>query len=161
MVWSVEWDGDFVVGGSGQRRLAPNFRLREFQRPDGGVRVHRELVSALQMLRDRFGGPMSVLATDGDGLGAEVGGGSIAGLLAAAAVLETHRLFETAERVDGRVKLRIPDPERLPAIGLEPVLESAFEVTSAFETGGAGCATCASTTPPAWSPRVSTMSWCE
>ena len=63
-MWSVDWDEEFVVGGDGNRRLTPSFRLKEFRRPDGTVRVHRELVSALQLLRDRFGKPLSVRSTD-------------------------------------------------------------------------------------------------
>jgi hypothetical protein len=54
MVWNVEWDKGFIVGGQGNRRLTPNFRLKEFKSETGNIRVHRELVSALQMLREQF-----------------------------------------------------------------------------------------------------------
>ena len=64
MIWTVEWDGGFVVGGDDNRRLTPNFRLKEFRAPDGTVRVHRELVSALQMLRDRYGKSLAIRSTD-------------------------------------------------------------------------------------------------
>ena len=30
-MWSVDWDGDFVVGGDGNTRLTPAFRLKEFR----------------------------------------------------------------------------------------------------------------------------------
>ena len=73
-MWTVDWEDGFVVGGDGNRRLTPSFRLKEFRRPDGTVRVHRELVSGLQLLRDRFGKPLSVRSTDADGLGAVVSG---------------------------------------------------------------------------------------
>src|SRR5688572_31323283 len=84
IMWTVDWDNGFVVGGDGNRRLTPGFRLKEFRRPDGTVRVHRELVSALQLLRDRFGRPLSVLRTEADGLGAVVAGEPAAALHEAA-----------------------------------------------------------------------------
>ena len=84
MVWNVTWDKGFIVGGDGNRRLTPNFRLKEFQSESGSVRVHRELVSALQMLRERFGKSISVSKTDDDGLGAVLAGHSVTELLAAA-----------------------------------------------------------------------------
>ena len=59
-MWSADWDGANVVGGDGNLRLTPSFRLKEFRDTNGGVRVHRELVSAVQLLRDRFGRPLSV-----------------------------------------------------------------------------------------------------
>ena len=71
-MWSAEWDGATVVGGDGNLRLTPSFRLKEFRDANGGVRVHRELVSAVQLLRDRFGRPLSVKRTDPDGLGVVV-----------------------------------------------------------------------------------------
>ncbi len=136
MVWQVEWDGGFVVGGDDGRRLTPNFRLREFRRGDGSVRVHRELVSALQLLRNQFAQPISIRDVDLDGLGALLGAGSTADLLAAADRLEAHHLFATANAEGGQVWVRIPDPEDLPPIGLAQALETAFSVTSAYETTG-------------------------
>ncbi len=136
MVWSVEWDGAFVVGGDGGRRLTPNFRLREFQRPDGKVRVHRELVSALQLLRNRFGKGIGIRGTDDDGLGAKISGNPVGDLLKAADALEAHKLFAEAVQEGEVVKVRIPDPENLPQIGLEQALETAFSVTAAYETAG-------------------------
>ncbi len=136
MVWSVEWDGNFVVGGDGSRRLTPNFRLRELRRSDGGVRVHRELVSALQLLRDRFGRGISVRDVASDGLGATLEAAPVDDLLAAADALEAHHLFAEAVRDGEQVRVRIPDPDRLPQIGLEQALETAFSVTAAYETAG-------------------------
>jgi hypothetical protein len=136
MVWNVEWQGDFVVGGDDGRRLTPNFRLRELRRADGGVRVHRELVSALQILRNRFGRPVAVVDTDADGLGASVRGEPSAELAAAAGALAGRGLFRSIEEADGAIRARIPDPAALPEIDLEEALESAFTVTSGFETSG-------------------------
>lgn len=136
MVWSVDWQGDFVVGGDPQRRLTPNFRLRELHRADGSVKVHRELVSALQMLRDRFGRSIEVEEIDDDGLGAVLRSSAPDDLAQAAADLAPHGLFSTVEGRQDGVCVRIPDPSRLPAIELEEVLESAFLVTAGFETSG-------------------------
>ncbi|MFN8059889.1 MAG: hypothetical protein U0Q12_12080 [Vicinamibacterales bacterium] len=135
-MWSVEWDGGFVVGGDDNRKLTPNFRLKEFRHPGGTVRVHRELVSALQMLRERMGRTIAIRATDPDGLGATIGADDVDGLLKAADSLEAHKLFTEAAQRGDLVHVRIPDPARMPAIALEQALEAAFSVTSAFETAG-------------------------
>ena len=135
-MWSVDWDGGFVVGGDGNRRLTPSFRLKEFRRPDGTVRVHRELVSALQLLRDRFGRSIAVRATDPDGLGALVSGDPMPLLRDAAAAFTARGLFGLAALHADGVAVRIPPPERLASIDLDQALETAFSVTAAFETAG-------------------------
>jgi hypothetical protein len=135
-MWSVDWDGEFVVGGDGNRRLTPSFRLKEFRRPDGTVRVHRELVSALQLLRDRFGRSIAVRATDPDGLGAVVSGEPMPLLREAAAAFTARGLFGVAAPHADGVAVRIPPPERLAPIDLDQALETAFSVTAAFETAG-------------------------
>ena len=94
MVWNVNWDGGFVTGGDGNRRLTPNLRLKEFQTTGGSVRVHRELVSALQLLRNRFGQSLSIKGTDDDGLGVTLGCRSVPDLLRAADRVQAHHLFE-------------------------------------------------------------------
>jgi hypothetical protein len=133
-MWTVDWDKGFVVGGDGNRRLTPGFRLKEFRHPDGTIRVHRELVSALQLLRDRFGRPLSVVRTEADGLAAVVSGEPAAALQDAAR--RSRGIFErVAPQADGLL-VRIPDPRELPAIDLEQALETAFSVTAAFETAG-------------------------
>lgn len=136
MVWNVKWDKDFIVGGDGNRRLTPNFRLKEFQSDSGSVRVHRELVSALQMLRRRLAKSISVRKTDDDGLGARLAGHSVSELLAAAEGVKAHRLFDQVEEQGNQVHVRISNPDRLPEIELEQALETAFSVTSGFETSG-------------------------
>lgn len=135
-MWTVDWDGGFVVGGDGNRRLSPGFRLREFRQPDGSVRVHRELVSGLQLLRDRFGKSLSVKRVAPDGLAAVVVGDPQAELLTAAEVLRERQVFQSVAADDGSVRVSIPNPESLPLIDLEQALETAFAVTAAFETTG-------------------------
>ncbi|MEZ5289647.1 MAG: hypothetical protein R2745_01050 [Vicinamibacterales bacterium] len=136
MIWKARWDGGFVVGGEGTLRLTPNFRLKEFVRPDGRVKVHRELVTALQMLRERFGKPLTIRRVDDDGLGADVTCASVADLLGAAERVRAHHLFREVTAAGDVVHVAIPDPAALPPIELEQALESAFSVTSCFETSG-------------------------
>jgi hypothetical protein len=135
-MWSVDWDGGFVVGGDGNRRLTPSFRLKEFRNSDGTLRVHRELVSGLQLLRDRFGQPIAMRGTDPDGLGAVVSGEPMTRLRETADHFHAQGLFErVAAHADG-VAVRIPPLERLSSIDLDQALETAFSVTAAFETAG-------------------------
>jgi hypothetical protein len=134
-MWTVDWDGAFVVGGDGNRRLTPSFRLKEFRRADGGVRVHRELVSALQLLRDRFGRPVTIARTDPDGLGALVTAEPHDALMQCAVVVRGRRLFDRVDREGDGVHVRIESDDR-PPIDLAEALETAFSVTAAFETAG-------------------------
>ena len=136
MIWSVEWDGGFVVGGDDNSRLTPNFRLKEFKNAAGAVRVHRELVSALQMLRERHGKSIAISSIDANGLGARIGADSVADLLRAADRVRVHHLFEDVTQEASLLHVTIPDPQHLPEIELEQALESAFSVTSSFETSG-------------------------
>ena len=136
MVWTVHWEDGFIVGGDSSRRLTPSFRLREFEKPDGTVRVHRELVAGLQLLRDRFAKPLSVRRIDADGLGAVVSGDSTAALLEAAEGIRDRRVFDSVNAEQGGVRIRIADPGNLSSIELEQALETAFSVTAGFETAG-------------------------
>ena len=136
MVWSVHWDHGFVVGGDAARRLTPSFRLREFMRPDGSVRVHRELVTAVQLLRDRFAQPLHVAAIDADGLAATLTGSPTPPLQAAADTLRARGVLDRTEARPDGVHVGVADPASLPPIDLEQALETAFLVTAAFETSG-------------------------
>lgn len=135
-MWTANWDGGFVVGGDDTLRLTPHFRLKEFRNGAAPVRVHRELVSALEILRQKYGQSLSVRSTDASGLGVRVSAASVPGLLAAAEAVGAHRLFSTVTQENDVVHLVIPDPANLPEIELEQALESAFSVTSGFETAG-------------------------
>jgi len=135
-MWTVNWDGDFVVGGDGNQRLTPSFRLKEFRKADGSVRVHRELVSALQLVRERLGQSLSVVRTQPDGFGAVVSGDSAPDVRAAAVAIRDRGIFTTIDVEPDGFGVRIPLPERLPPLGLDEALETAFSVTAAFETAG-------------------------
>jgi len=135
-MWTVNWDGDFVVGGDGNQRLTPAFRLKEFRNADGSVRVHRELVSALQLMRDRLGRSLSVKRTNADGFAAVVSADNAPDLRAAAVAIRDRGIFTTIDVEPDGLGVRIPLPERLPPLGLDEALETAFSVTAAFETAG-------------------------
>ena len=135
-MWTIDWDGDIVVGGDGNRRLTPNFRLKEFRQADGSVRIHRELVSSLQLLRDRFGNSLSVRRTDPDALGAVVAGEPAAQLLAAATAMQERGIFASAAPVADGVAIRMHRPDSLRPLALAEALETAFSVTAGFETAG-------------------------
>jgi hypothetical protein len=135
-MWSADWDGEFVVGGDGNLRLTPSFRLKEFRGADGRVRVHRELVSAVQLLRDRFGKPLAVKRTDADGFGVVLSSDAAVDLRLAVNLLRERGLFSlVADESDG-LHVRMPEPDHLPRLGLDEALETAFSVTAAFETAG-------------------------
>lgn len=136
MVWSISWDGPFIIGGDDRHRLTPNFRLQEFKNDDGTIQVHRELVSALQILRTRFSRAITVKAIEASGLGALISAPSPASLAAAAERAGQNKLFSTVEPRGQAVRLTIPDPAKRHEIELEQALETAFSVTSGFETSG-------------------------
>ena len=134
-MWSVNWDGEFVVGGDGNTRLTPAFRLKEFRSPAGAVRVHRELVSALQLLRERFGRALAVRRTGPDGLSAVVQGTPAADLQQAAAAIRERGIFADVTPDPEGLRVSIPAEEPKP-LTLEQALETAFSVTAGFETSG-------------------------
>src|SRR5262245_38200310 len=115
-MWSVDWDNDFVVGGDSNTRLTPAFRLKEFRRADGSVRVHRELVSALQLLRDRLGRPLSVKRVDPDGFSAVIANDGLDELRRNAVVIRDRGIFTTIDTEADGLGVRIPLPEHLPAL---------------------------------------------
>jgi hypothetical protein len=94
------------------------------------------LVSALQILREHFAKSISVSKTDDDGLGALIAGQSVTELLAAADRVKANHLFDQVGQQGDEVHVRIPNPDQLPEIELEQALETAFSMTSGFETSG-------------------------
>ena len=138
------YDGNFIVGGPANTRVSPNFRLRELTRKNGTVKVHRELVSALQILRDRFGAGISVKSMSPRG---ELGVGSV-GLFAWISAVDIDRLaelveyfkaqgyFRDVERDSDLLYVNIGDPQSLPPIDVTDALQNAVQVTAGFETSG-------------------------
>ncbi|MGD8308748.1 MAG: hypothetical protein PVG98_04835 [Chromatiales bacterium] len=139
---AIIFDGHHIVGGDPGDRVAPDFRLREFERANGTVRVHRELVSALQVLRDRFGASVRIADMASGpggartGLFAWVSARDPAALERAGRTLAAEGYFREVRR-DGRtVFLDVGDPERLPPISPAQTLQATVQVTAGFETSG-------------------------
>ena len=133
------YQGGFIVAAAPRTALTPNFRAAEYTAPDGSIRVHRELVAAVQTLRDRSGAlrianvhPRGVPR----GLGAVVAfadGTSSTGS-AAAEALRAVGVFERAEPRRGGLLLSV-DPTPRP---LEPVFafDAGLQVVADYETRG-------------------------
>jgi hypothetical protein len=60
MAGTIQMQDDFITGGAANSLITPNFRLKEFTKPDGTIFIHRELVSGLQILREQLGAAISV-----------------------------------------------------------------------------------------------------
>ncbi len=141
---ALNYEGNFIVGGAAGTKVAPNFRLRELTRKDGTVKVHRELISALQILRDRFAvgisvkamGPRGDLGTDSIGLFAWVSSGNLGRLAELAEGLKAEGCFQDVRRDDDLLYVNIGDPQSLPPIDPADALQAAVQVTAGFETSG-------------------------
>lgn len=136
-------DRDFIVAGSANDAITPNFKVKEFT-TNGTIFVHRELVGALQELRDGYGAPISIESTaprrSGSALRrgcfAMVRADDMAALEARAHVLADQTFFEHVERVGGHLLVEMPDPQNLPPLPAANALERAVRVTAAYETAG-------------------------
>ena len=142
---ALQLDGHMIVGGDPSTSVSPNFRLRELTRQNGIVRVHRETVSALQILRDRYARSIKVTAMRPlDGLGEGKDGlfawlanpDDATELLPTARQLKAEGLFSRVESKPSGIYVCIPDPSALPPVSAESALVTAIQVTSGFETSG-------------------------
>lgn len=136
MAWHVDLSKDFIVGGNDNTRLSPNFRLREFRRSNGAIKVHLELVSDLQILRSFYGSSISVTDISEDGLSAIINAANLTRLTEVCEQINSKKLFDTIEPSENGLRLTIHDPQQLQPIALTDALETAFSVTSSFETSG-------------------------
>ncbi len=138
------YEGDYIVGGRPEEKVSPNFCLRELIRTNGVIRVHRELVSALQILRDRFSSSVSVTGMSPRGGLGDGRQGLVVWLRldrtlqleAHAQIMHQQGYFSRVQVLDGDLYLDIGDPENLPDIDRDTVLETAVQVTAGFETSG-------------------------
>lgn len=139
----LTYDRDYIVSGRATDAITPNFKVKEFA--DGGtVFVHRELVGALQELRDGLGAPIAIqgLAARGTrgrdhrGCFAFLRTADMEGLTRHAERLVAATFLGAAERVGGDLYVQLPDPEHLPPLPADNALERAVRVTAAYETSG-------------------------
>jgi len=56
----LKYDNDYIVGGPAKCWVTPNFMLSEYAGADGKLRIHRELVASVQVLRNSLGAAVSV-----------------------------------------------------------------------------------------------------
>ncbi len=144
MAGSIELDNDFITGGKAESRLTPNFRLREFARSNGKIHIHRELVAALQILRDKLDAPIKIdpgkpaayFQAGADGLGIVATASDMDRLQKEAATLVGQGYLARAQRKDDRLYIEIPDPDNLPPIAPKLAFDCGMRVTAAFETSG-------------------------
>lgn len=137
-------DSEFVVAGRAGDRLSPNFTFGEFATAPGATpRVHLDLISALQMLRDRQGStvtirslhPTGAPATAVDGLFAWVSSQPLDRLRTVAEHLRTEGVFSATSRRGNRLYVAVA-PGHLAPISADAALDAAVRITAAFETSG-------------------------
>lgn len=144
MTIGLTYERDYLVGGPLRARVTPNFMLSEFARGDGSVFVHRELVAAVQIVRDALGQGVAI-----EGFAPRAGlGAGLDGRFLWLKAADIAALAEAANRamrdgwlarieVQGRgLYAEMPDPANLPPLAAERALDLAIAVTAAFETRG-------------------------
>ena len=123
MIKSVDYDGEYIVGGKPNARIAPNFKLKELT-IGGKVRVARELVGALRELRDAYGRavkitglkPRGTLGAGKPGCFAFVTATDRPRLDAAAKSLKKCGFVEQTNTRGRDLYLECPDPAKLPVL---------------------------------------------
>ncbi|HEX5680245.1 MAG TPA: hypothetical protein VFX82_05380 [Desulfobacterales bacterium] len=140
----LKYENDYIVGGPANCRVTPNFALSEYAAANGKVRIHRELVASVQVLRNSLGAAVSIAGiAPASGLGKGLEGrfvwlkaNDLAALEAAARKLMKEGHFIRVEPSGGRLYVEMPDPDHLPALLPEKALDLAIAVTAGFETSG-------------------------
>ena len=133
----VTYRDDMIVEAAGRTALTPNFRASEYTAPDGSIRVHRELVAAVQMLRDRVGSMRIVNVRPRGvprGLGVIVAHASTESAVVAAGALRAIGVLERVEpRRNGLLLTIDPAPRSLEA---ELAFDTGLQVVADYETRG-------------------------
>lgn len=133
---SITYQDDFIVGGSANSRITPNFTLKEFRGRNGKVHVYRELVAALQILRDKLAEPISIKRLDASGLGAVISSEAADELLALAKGMKRDRYFAKVTATGQAIHLETPPPGTASSIEPELAFDCGMQVTAAYETSG-------------------------
>jgi hypothetical protein len=140
----LKYEHDYIVGGPVNCRVTPNFKLSEYAGAAGKVRIHRELVASVQVLRNSLGAAVNIAGVaPAGGLGRGLEGrfvwlkaDDIAALEAVARKLMKEGHFVRVEASGGKLYVEMPDPDHLPALLPERALDLAIAVTAGFETSG-------------------------
>lgn len=144
MASGLKYDDDYLIGGPARARVTPNFQLSEYARADGTVRVHRELLAAVQRVREELGTGVSIVGVvPRGGLGAGIEGRFVwlkaadpAALADAARRVARDGWLARVEPRGEQIYVEMYDPSKLPALAAERALDLAIAVTAAFETSG-------------------------
>ncbi|MGQ0700855.1 MAG: hypothetical protein ACT4PZ_21760 [Panacagrimonas sp.] len=140
----LHYEQDYIVGGARSTQVTPNFQLREFAGIGGTLRIHRELIAAVQVLRTAVGRSLkveSLAPAQGLGIGLEgrfvwLSGDGPDEIAGAARKLVREAWFAVVEQKSDRIYLEMPDPAKPPPIPAELALDRAILVTAGFETEG-------------------------
>ena len=140
----LKYENDYLTGGPARCWVTPNFLLSEYAGADGKVRMHREVVASVQLLRNNLGAPVNIAGVaPAGGLGRGLEGrfvwltaDDMAALEAAARQLLMEGHFIRVEAQNGKLYVEMPDPEHLPPMLPERALDLAIAVTAGFETSG-------------------------
>ncbi len=140
----ILYDNDFIVDGSANSRLTPNFKVKEFFDRGGKIHIHRELVAALQILRDRMDTaitikqlePATSLNPGAKGRCIVVGSADAEGLAKAGRELKRDKYVSRVAAASGDLYLEILDSAAMPPIKPETAFDCGMQVTAAYETSG-------------------------
>lgn len=144
MPTGLKYENDYIVGGPAKCRVTPNFTLSEYAGAEGKLRIHRELVASVQVLRNSLGAAVSIAGVaPAGGLGRGLEGrfvwlkaNDIAALEAGARKLMKEGHFVQVEASGGKLYVEMPAPDHLPALLPDRALDLAIAVTAGFETSG-------------------------
>lgn len=140
----LKYENDYIVGGPANCRLTPSFTLSEYAGANGKVRIHRELVASVQVLRNSLGAAVNIAGVaPAVGLGRGLEGrfvwlkaNDLAALEVAARKLMKEGHFARVEASGSKLYVEMPDPSHLPPILPDKALDLAIAVTAGFETSG-------------------------
>lgn len=144
MAKGLKYENDTLIGGPARVWVTPNFMLSEYAGADGRVRIHRELVASVQVLRNALGAALGIAGVaPAGGLGRGLEGrfvwlkaDDMARLESAARQLMKDGHFIRVEPRGQQLYVEMPDPAKLPAMAPEKALDWAIAVTAGFETSG-------------------------
>lgn len=140
----LKYENDYLIGAPARAWVTPNFMLSEYAGADGRVRIHRELVASVQVLRNALGAALGIAGVaPAGGLGRGLEGrfvwlkaDDMAKLEATARQLMKDGHFLRVEPRGKQLYVEMPDPANLPAMAPEKALDQAIAVTAGFETSG-------------------------
>ena len=143
MAAALEYEDDYIVGGSPNARVTPNFTLAEYLL-DGETRTHRDLATAVQLMRETLAAPIRILSRkpqqglgeDKPGLFAWLGAGDPDRLERLAHKLVQDGDLAQAQRIGDRIYVEASPTDQAPEIKAERAFDRAIQITAGFETSG-------------------------